>query len=369
MRLYLARFHMIVLRSALAGAALFALLPSLLLPMGSGRAAADEPRAIVDDAGRRVTLPKMVNKVFVAGPPAALLLYTLAPEKLMGWSQPLGETAKSYIAAPYRALPVYGRLTGRGQTVDAATLQRLHPDLILDVGDVDAGYAALADKVQQQTGIPYVLLNGHLDHSALTYRRLGSMLGVEARGEQLALYAEHVLQALPAAIAELRADSGRTAKPRLYYGRGDDGLQSAGKNNINLELIDLVGAENAMASLLPGKLSQTTMAEVAAAQPDVILAQQARFAETIAMSPDWRKLQAVAAHRVYLQPLDPFGWVDDPPGVNRLLGAQWLALQLYPGLHWSDLQATVSAFYALFYHVRLDQAQLDALLQQAAARS
>ncbi|HVJ40109.1 MAG TPA: ABC transporter substrate-binding protein [Dongiaceae bacterium] len=355
-------------------APLFSLLRCIALVLsiagvGAGSATADDTRTIVDDAGRQVTLPAVVNKVFVAGPPAAVLLYTLAPDKLIGWSEKLSDTAKSYIAAPYATLPVYGRLTGRGQTVDAATLQRLHPDLILDVGDVDAGYTKLADQVQQQTGIPYVLLNGHLDHSPVTYRRLGAMLGVEARGQQLALYAEHVLQALPAAIADLRADAAVTAKPRLYYGRGDDGLQSAGPGNINLELLDLIGAENVMADRLPDKLTKTTPAEIGAAQPDVILAQHARFAATIAAAPHWQKVPAVAAHRLYVQPLEPFGWADDPPGINRLLGAQWLALRLYPGLHWGDLRQTVIAFYDLFYQVKLSDAQVDALLHQAAARN
>ena len=38
----------------------------------------------VDDAGRRVALPASVEKVFAAGAPAEVLLYTLVPEKLAG---------------------------------------------------------------------------------------------------------------------------------------------------------------------------------------------------------------------------------------------------------------------------------------------
>jgi hypothetical protein len=30
-------------------------------------------------------------------------------------------------------------------------------------------------------------------------------------------------------------------------------------------------------------------------------------------------------------PQAPFGWIDEPPGINRLLGIQWLAATLYPG--------------------------------------
>jgi iron complex transport system substrate-binding protein len=40
---------------------------------------------ITDSAGRTVTVPAKVSRVFAAGPPAAILLYTLAPYLLIGW--------------------------------------------------------------------------------------------------------------------------------------------------------------------------------------------------------------------------------------------------------------------------------------------
>ena len=40
--------------------------------------------AFVDDASRRVALPQRVNRVFAAGAPAEVLLYTLTPEMLVG---------------------------------------------------------------------------------------------------------------------------------------------------------------------------------------------------------------------------------------------------------------------------------------------
>lgn len=349
----------------MAVAVLAIAIPAILV--ASTRAHADSGAAFVDDAGRQVTVPQHIGKVFVAGPPAATLLYTLAPDMMLGWCQPLSDSTKALLPARFAALPVLGRLTGHGQTFDPAKLQALHPDLILDVGDVDPGYVALADQIQQQTGIPYVLMNGHLDHSATTYRRLGQLLGREQRAATLAHAAEHVLHDLPAAIAAARNATGSPVW-NVYYGRGDDGLQSAGPGNINLELIDLLGFGNVMAGHLPGKLTATTTAEVVANRPDVILAQHAAFLATIKTAPGWKSVPAVKGHRLYAQPLDPFGWADDPPGVNRLLGAQWLALQLSPHLHWPTLKKTVTDFYRVFYQVDLSPAQATALLRQATPR-
>ena len=39
-----------------------------------------------------------------------------------------------------------------------------------------------------------------------------------------------------------------------------------------------------------------------------------------------------ATGRVHLSPKMPFGWVDFPPSVNRLIGLWWLAKILYPDL-------------------------------------
>jgi iron complex transport system substrate-binding protein len=47
-------------------------------------AVAQEP-TVLDGAGRRVVVPRRVERVFPAGPPAAIQLYTLAPQTLVGW--------------------------------------------------------------------------------------------------------------------------------------------------------------------------------------------------------------------------------------------------------------------------------------------
>jgi len=41
--------------------------------------------SVADGAGRPVPVPACVERVFPAGPPAAIFLYTLAPELLIGW--------------------------------------------------------------------------------------------------------------------------------------------------------------------------------------------------------------------------------------------------------------------------------------------
>jgi ABC-type Fe3+-hydroxamate transport system substrate-binding protein len=75
-----------------------------------------------------------------------------------------------------------GRITGRGNTANLEVVLALKPDLIPDVGSVNPTYVSLADRVQQQTGIPYPLLDGRFDGISLGYRTLGDLIGDASRG-------------------------------------------------------------------------------------------------------------------------------------------------------------------------------------------
>src|SRR5579864_7054141 len=48
-----------------------------------------QERVVTDGAGRQVKIPAHIARVFAAGSPAAITLYTLAPTKLLGWTGPL----------------------------------------------------------------------------------------------------------------------------------------------------------------------------------------------------------------------------------------------------------------------------------------
>ena len=69
-----------------------------------------KPREITDMAGRKVTVPAAENieSVFSAGPVAAIFLYMVAPDKLLGWNYELNDVEKSIILDKYQDLPNFG---------------------------------------------------------------------------------------------------------------------------------------------------------------------------------------------------------------------------------------------------------------------
>src|SRR6201999_395811 len=108
-------------------------------------------QTVTDAAGRSVPVPAKVSRVFPAGPPAAILLYTLAPELLIGWPRANRVEECAYMLPEICPRPEVGRITGRGNTANLETVLALKPDLILDVGSTSATFVSLADRVQEQT--------------------------------------------------------------------------------------------------------------------------------------------------------------------------------------------------------------------------
>jgi len=301
---------------------------------------------LTDAAGRPVAIPERVTRVFPSGPPAAILLYTLAPDLLIGWPRANSVEERAFLLPDVGARPEVGRLTGRGNTANLETVIALKPDLILDVGYIDPTYVSLADRVQQQTGIPSALLDGHFDKAATTYRMLGELIGRREQAESLARYAEDTLQTISQRVAGIAPED----RPRVYYARGPRGLETALGGSINVETIEFLGARN-VAGARRGGLAQVSLEQVLAWNPDVIITIDRDFAAGVAQDPTWRSVAAVAAGRVHLAPKLPFGWVDFPPSVNRLIGLWWLARIFYPARFSENMHDLTRAFYGTFYHV------------------
>src|SRR5215471_15513133 len=122
---------------------------AMLLAPSAARA-----NSVTDAAGRAIQIPETVKRVFPAGPPAAIMLYTLAPDLLLGWPRANRADEREFLLPDVGARPEVGRITGRGNTANLEEVLALKPDLILDIGTINPTFVSLADRVQEQTGIP-----------------------------------------------------------------------------------------------------------------------------------------------------------------------------------------------------------------------
>jgi iron complex transport system substrate-binding protein len=311
---------------------------------------------VTDGAGRSVPVPERVERVFPAGPPAAIFLYTLAPDLLIGWPRANRPEEREFLLPEVGGRPEVGRITGRGNTANLEVVLTLKPDLILDVGSLNPTYVSLAERVQQQTGIPYALLDGRFDGIPLAYRTLGALIGRREQGEAFARSAEDTIRTITQRVGAIPPER----RPRVYYARGPRGLETGLGGSINVETIELI-ARN-VAGGTRGGLANVSIEQVLLWDPEIIVTIDQEFAANVLSDPAWAPVAAVRARRVHLSPKLPFGWVDFPPCVNRLIGLWWLGKILYPELFPEDLRTLTREFYTRFYHVTPDDAQIDRVL-------
>jgi iron complex transport system substrate-binding protein len=322
-------------------------------------AAPADAGAFTDAAGRRVVLPDRVTRILPADRNAEVLVFVLAPDQLAG----LERTPEGRPAATGRYIPVLQWGPRSSPAAMAATARQMGADLIIDGGTVTPDRVAFADAVQQLTHIPYILVDDGFSRMPDMLRSLGAILGAADRADDLAIFADHAISGLRGRLLITPADD----RPHIYYALGADGLTTALPGSPAGAALDEAGAINVAAPLGRGTEVAVSPAQLAMWDPPIIIAEHRGFFDAVRRNPAWHRLSAVRNKKVYLEPTDPFGWIEDPSGVNRLIGLNWLSTLFYPTATQEDLRTTVCDFYNKFYRIKLTNARIEALVRPAGA--
>lgn len=324
-----------------------------------------ETREITDMAGRKVTVPTAENieSVFSAGPVAAIFLYMVAPDKLLGWNYELNDVEKSIILDKYQDLPNFGM----GDAVNYEAVIAANPTIAINSGKINDTMVSDCDALSESLGIPVVAVDNELNNSAEAFRFMGELLGVEDHAEELAQYAEQVFTDINAL-----SDIPEEKKVSVYFGNGEDSLETAPRGSQHAQILDAINAVNvADLELGDGSRVQISAEQLLAWDPDVIVVNGepkadksgSSAAEDILSNPDYASLKAVQDQKVYGTPNVPFSWVDRPAGPNRLIGMRWFSALIYPEYIKCDINEEIHKFFDLFYHVDLSDEQLENVLK------
>ena len=300
--------------------------------------------------------PNIIQRVVSAGAPADMLLLAFAPEKLVGLSSfDLSRQTAIPFHDDIRALPKLGRLAGRASTLSLEALLALKPDLVVDCGNADETWLSQARQVSAQTQIPWLLINGELRRTPEQLLAAGEALGVDSRARAQARLARRFIdEALTFSLS-----SG--AKLRFYAARGARGLETGLQGSLHTEAAELLGLHNV--AQIPGRqgLTQVSMENLLNWQPDIILVQDVVTAQYLREDPVWQGVKAVANQRILFLSGLPFGWLDAPPGINRLLGLRRLHAWLDPQVN-ASFKADMQRYSELFWHTPLSDAQYQRLV-------
>lgn len=286
-----------------------------------------ETREITDMAGRKVTVPAAedIESVFSTGPVAAIFMYMVAPDKLLGWNYELNDVEKSIILEKYHDLPNFGM----GDAINYEAVIAANPTIALNCGKINDAMVSDCDALSKSLGIPVIAVDNELNNSAEAFRFMGELLGVEDHAEELAEYSEKIFTDI-ASLADIPEDE----KVSVYFGNGEDSLETAPRGSQHAQILDAVNVTNvADLELGDGSRVQISAEQLLAWNPDVIVVNGEpkadksgnSAAEDILSNPDYASLKAVQDNKVYGTPNAPFSWVDRPAGPNRLIGMRWLS--------------------------------------------
>ena len=324
-----------------------------------------ETREITDMAGRKVTVPAAedIESVFSTGPVAAIFMYMVAPDKLLGWNYELNDVEKSIILEKYHDLPNFGM----GDAINYEAVIAANPTIALNCGKINDAMVSDCDALSKSLGIPVIAVDNELNNSAEAFRFMGELLGVEDHAEELAEYSEKIFTDI-ASLADIPEDE----KVSVYFGNGEDSLETAPRGSQHAQILDAVNVTNvADLELGDGSRVQISVEQLLAWNPDVIVVNGEpkadksgnSAAEDILSNPDYASLKAVQDNKVYGTPNAPFSWVDRPAGPNRLIGMRWLSAVVYPEYIKCDVNEEIREFFNLFYHVDLSDEQLENVLK------
>ncbi|MBC3887830.1 ABC transporter substrate-binding protein [Acetobacterium paludosum] len=335
----------------------------------------DEHKTITDMAGRTVEVPAKIDHVYSAGQPGVVALYTLCPDKLMGWCIEPSDAEAEFINAKYLNLPVLGLSQGTNSNANTEEIIARNPDIILLMTDINSeDTKAAADEMQETFQIPVVVVDDELTNMDESYRFLGKLLGAEDRAEELASYCAKVINT----VTDVSKTIPDNDKVKVYYAQGSTGLQTAPQGSEHSQVIELVGGINVcnLDAIESGRLT-INMEQLFKWNPDVIIASYSDdhggtnmgntnvFDIITNANPEWPLLAAVKKGEIFETPYLPYNWLDMPPSANRIVGVTWLAELLYPDYYHFDIVQSAKDFYKLFYRIDLSDEQISKLLNEA----
>lgn len=325
--------------------------------------------SFTDDAGRSVEIPGSddLKKVYVTSPIGFIQIYTFSPELLAGTPMKFSEEELEYLDPVCKEMKNLGGMQV-GAELNKEAIMKSGTQIIFSMSAKTTDTTVSdADELQEQLGIPVVVLNADFNAMPDTYRRLGEIFNMKDRAEELASYCENVISDVNEKLSAI-PDEERVS---VYYAENEDGLATEPETSNHAAVLKMAGAKNV--AQIEGKgaggLSPVSLEQVLSWNPDVIISwgdDRGGAYSKIKGSSDWSTIKAVKDGRVYAMPNKPFSWMDRPPSVNRFLGVQWVANLLYPDVYDIDLAETTKEFYKLFYSVDLTDDQVSDILKYAA---
>ena len=215
------------------------------------------------------------------------------------------------------------------------------------------------EKLKLETmGIPYVVIDFEtIDEQLDAVTILGNALH---REDKAAAYVDWFRDAIKLVDETV---SSVTNPPRIYHSV-NEAARTDPDGSYCAEWISHTKAINVSTEsgtlTLDGNKAYTTLEQIYACDPEIIICNEAQVDDYILTDPKWTGLTAVIEGRVYQIPIGATRW-GHPNSIETPLALLWLAKLLYPDLFDFDLDAKIVEFYELFFDMTPDEELIESM--------
>lgn len=352
------------MKKALSFILLLSMVFTALFAQGVQEETKKETITFVDSSGRTVEIPKVVDKVAPSGSVATMFLAAFAPEKMSSVSGRPSSSQLEYLPQTLLYLPETGQMYGSKATLNLEELLASGAELVIDLGDYKKGIAEDLDALESQIGIPVIFIEANLENMASAFRTLGKVLSMEERGEALGAFVDETMNM----AKENRERIKNEEVLSVMYTTGADGLGTNAKGSSQAQVLDIVGADNA---IVVEKLSnkgggnQINLETAMAADPDVIIFTDDSIAGEVDKLSGWKEISAVKNGKYCVVPSQPYNWMGNPPSMNMVIGVWWLGNLLYPQYYSYSMVDKIQEIYSLLWKYDLTENEARAMLENA----
>ncbi len=324
-------------------------------------------QTITDDAGRELEIPTAdaIESIFFTSGLAQVYIIALNPEKLGGSAAKFTEEELQFLPEDIEKLPYMGTLHNNDE-IDREALLVQDIDIMFSISGVGLTSANIseAEEIQEQTNIPVVLVDGSFDKVGHAFRFLGEVLDKQERAEEIAQYVDKIYAEVRDVVATIPQED----RIPIYYAEGAEGLQTEPESSQHMLAFLEAGALDVATceETYGGGMTDVSLEQVLKWDPEVIISWDSEIRggayEDIKTNPDWSQITAVKDGRVYAMPNLPWAWCDRPPGVNRIIGLEWVCNLLYPEIYDIDIVERTQEFFKVMLNVEITRDQaLDVL--------
>ena len=335
----------------------------------SASASADASGTVefTDSLGRTVEVPANIERVAVSGALSQQIMFTFAPDLLVGLCDEMSDAEKTYVGEEYASLPVFGQIYGGKGSFNKEAVAAADPQVIIDVGEGKKGIEEDLDALQESIGVPVIHIEANMSNYGDAYRTLGQLLNREDRANEIATYVDDAYASTMAVLDTIPADQ----RVKAAYLLGDAGLNAMAQGTFQAGVIDAVTDNVAVIEGAKGSGlgSEVSFEQIAIWNPDLILFAPESIYSTVGEDEAWQTISAIQSGNYYEVPAAPYNWISTPPSVNQIMGLQWLSRLCYPDKFTDDIATVTKDYYKNVYGYELGDDECSKLIANAVPKA